>query len=486
MCNSENVNRKILRQIATIILLLPLFVSCNKEEEWVSGLQDIEFSCSELDFDTVFTQCGTTTRQLKLYNRGDDNIRIDQVTLQRGAASCFRVNVDGDTALVARQVEIAAGDSCFIFVQATIDPNSSTAHFLETDTLLLRCGSDQRRLPLRACGRNAVYHLPQYTLQLDDGSYPLDNFGNRYAYSVIDCANWRHDLPHVVVGYAVVDANSTLSLTAGDEVYFYNDAVLWVYDSATLHVEGSAEQPVRFTSLRHDGWYDLLPGQWGYVWLSSGSHDNIIRHAIIENGTVGILADTNVGGNPTLIADHCEIRNHSMAGLLGQTAYIVASDLLVHNCGTATVALQYGGHYELDHCTLADYWSYSGRNNASVIVNNYFVVGNLAYLYPLPLARFSNSIIYGNRRAGELLLDIDTRVTAVVDIDNTIVRGGDWDVDPCFVNPANGDYRLADGSPATGLGYRFSSATKQSRCLNIPFHNKPLTVAPPKKITLHP
>lgn len=473
--------------LLALALLALSFGACNKEEEWVRTLDDITFSCEELDFDTVFTSCGTTTRQLKIYNRGNVDARIDRVTLQRGAASCFRLNVDGDTSLVARQIEIAAGDSCFVFVQATIDPNSGSAHFIETDTILLQSGSARRKLPLRACGRNAIYHLPDHTLQLNDGSYPLDNFGNPYRYSVIDCANWRHDLPHVVVGYAVVDSDSTLNLTAGDELYFYNDAVLWVYEGGTLNAIGTAEQPVLFTSLRHDGWYETLPGQWGYIWLSNGSHDNVIRHAVIENGTVGILADTNVGGNPTLTIDHCVIQNHALAGLIGQTAYIVGSDLLVHTCGTATLSLQYGGRYELDHCTLANYWTYSVRNNASVIVNNYLIVDDVEYLYPLPLVRFSNSIIYGSRSAGELLLDIDDRVTAVVDIDHTLVRGGDWDTDPRFMAPYDGDYHLSDDSPVPGLGYRFETAAVKYRSPGfVPLPQRIHQLAPPKKITLHP
>lgn len=465
--------------------MLLLVTGCDKEETWDTGLQGIEFSCERVDFDTVFVHTGTTTRQLKIYNRGNSDVRIDAIRLQKGCESRFRLNVDGDTSLTARRVEIAAGDSIFVFVQATIDPNSASALFVETDTMLLSSGGEQRRLPLQACGRNAVYHLPDHVLQASDGTYPTDLFGNRYHYSVIDCDNWRHDLPHVVVGYAVVDAQCTLSLTAGDELYFYNDAVLWVYDSATLHVEGSASQPVRFTSMRHDGWYDFLPGQWGYIWLSSGSHDNVVRHALIENGTVGILADTNVGGNPTLTLEHCVVRNESMAGIIGQTAYLVGSDLLVHTCGTATLALQYGGRYELDHCTLADYWTYSSRNNASVIVNNHMSYNGIDYLYPLPLARFSNSIIYGSRASGELILDLDDRVEAHVEIENTVVRGGDWDVDPRFVDIENDDYRLAEGSPAVGLGCRFDSQTlhgcHQPGTIRP---RRPLPVTPFRKIKL--
>ena len=35
---------------------MPLWVGCDKEEVWESELQEIEFSCSEVDFDTVFKE----------------------------------------------------------------------------------------------------------------------------------------------------------------------------------------------------------------------------------------------------------------------------------------------------------------------------------------------------------------------------------------------------------------------------------------------
>lgn len=477
--NSSDTTCRLRHRLTTALLIIVAIAvglshnACEKED-WHRSLDGIAFSCEEMDFDTVFVSSGSTTHQFKIYNRGHDDLRIDQIGLLRrmqGGHSCFRVNIDGDTAAVVRDIEIASGDSCFVFVQATINPNGAGTHFIETDTLVLRSAGDERRLPLRACGRNAVYHLPDHTLQLGDGSHPTDNFGNRYCYSIIDCDNWRHDLPHVIVGYAVVDAQQTLQLSAGDELYFYNDAVLWVYDSATLHVAGSTAQPVLFTSVRHDGWYDSLPGQWGYIWLSSGSHDNRIDHAVIENGTVGILADTNVGHNPTLTVSHSIIRCHSMAGIIGQTAYIVGDDVLIHTCGTATLAMQYGGRYEWDRTTLANYWAYGGRNNPSVIINNHLTYNGVDYLYPLPLVRFTDCIVYGSRQSGELLTDLDDRVESRVEITHSIVRGGDWDVDPQFVDPWHGNYRLQQESPAEGLGfYSFDESAKKGAIAHAQRH----------------
>ena len=449
-----------LKRLTYLILALAtiLVCSCAKEQVFVSDdTAMLDFSCDTMAFDTVFTQMGTTTRQFKVYNHGHEGVRISEVTLRGGYGSRFRLNVDGDTSMVARDVDIAAGDSIFVFVRANINPNSSTEPFLLEDAVEFRISpTNVQRLPLTAYGRNAVYHIPTDTLHTADGEYLVDMFGNPYAYSVIDCDNWRHDLPHVIVGYAVVDSRQTLHLQAGDELYFCEDAVLWVYDSATLDVHGSADKPVVFTSVRHDGWYDYLPGQWGFVWLSVGSKDNVMDHAVIENAYVGILADSCASNNPTLAISNVDIHNHTLAGILGQTAHIVGNNLLVTNCGTATVAMQYGGEYDFRNCTFADYWTYESRTSPSVFITNYRDYGNVHYVWPMQ-ASLTDCIVYGNRAEGELYVDLDDRATVKTEIVHSIVRGGDWDEDPLFVDPSEGDYHLLEGSPAMGIGYNFEN-----------------------------
>ena len=441
--------------LITATLLPGMLTSCSKEERNGAELGGLELSCDTMAFDTVFTQMGTTTRQFKVYNRGDEAVRLERVTLAGGYGSRFRLNVDGDTAMVARNVTIAAGDSIFVFVRANIKPNLSTEPFLIEDAVIFRTEEAERRLPLTAYGRNAIYHVPTDTIHYADGTPLIDStFGQPYAYSVIDCENWRHDLPHVIVGYAVVDSRHTLRLQAGDELYFHNNAVLWVYDSATLNVQGTEERPVLFTSVRQDGRYKTLPGQWGYVWLSVGSKDNVIDHARIENAFIGLRMDSCASDQPTLRVSNTQVSNHVLAGLLCQTATVVGSNLLVTNCGSATVALRYGGDYRFDHCTFADYWRLGTRTFGSFFVTNALDYGNTRYIWPMQVS-LKDCIVYGSRADGEMYVDLDNRVETSLLIDHCLVRGGEWDEDPKFVDPTEGDYHLEEDSPALGIGYNY-------------------------------
>lgn len=428
----------------------------------------LSFSSDTVTFDTIFTAMATPTQYVKVYNNYDEPILIDAVSVDGPYANRFRLNVDGDTNRVARNVEIAAHDSIFIFVQAVINPNDNTNPFLVPADILFSYNNKQQRLPIVAYGRNAVYHLPTYTHNL----YQL--YVNRRGqidtlwipFSIIDCNNWDHSRPHVIVGYAVVNSNETLSLTAGDEIYFANDACLWVYDSATLDVQGTMQQPVLFTSIRHDGYYDSLPGQWSHIWLSQGSKDNRIEWALIENGTYGIMVDTNVNSNPTLDISNSIICNHSEEGIRGQGAYIVGDNLLVYNCGTALLDLHFGGRYIFSNSTFANYWHYSTRKTPSVVINNYYAY-NETTLFPRPIreATFRNCIIYGNyggsNNSGEIKFDqvedcdfnysfshCLLRTNIVDNSDGTLILNRD----PLFTDTKSNNFTPKNDSPAIGAG----------------------------------
>ena len=446
-----------------------LFASCAKEETFATTGVTLDFSCDTMAFDTVFTQMGSTTRQLKVYNHSRENVRIGEVTLAEGYASRFRLNVDGDTSMTARNIDIAAGDSIFIFVRANIKPNLATEPFLIEDAILFRMDDGTQRLPLTAYGRNAVYHVPTDTI-MDGDTAVLDMYGKPYAYSVIDCDNWRHDLPHIIVGYALVYSDDCLHLLPGDELYFAQDAVLWIYDRGSLDARGSEEQPVLFTSLRHDGWYDYLPGQWGHIWMMQGCIDNVIDHAVVENAFIGLEIDSCSNANPTLRISNCEVRNCEYAGIWGKTARIDGNNLLVTNCGTATVAMWYGGDYRFSGCTFADYWRYSNRIQPSVLACNYYdyLPTSTRYLWDFQ-AELTDCIIYGSRNE-ELYVGIDDRARAVMTINHCLIRGGEWDEDPLFVDPKAGDYHLQEDSPALGIGYQFPASETPEEKHGLPGH----------------
>lgn len=467
------INRKLRPRLkgatlTPLILCLAAIISvciggCSKEQQW---LQDDELtlksSCDTLSFDTVFTTVGTVTRHLTVMNPYSQTVNIAEIRLENGNASRFRINVDGDTGTIVRNVLIEPGDSIFIFVQANINPNNESEPFLIEDAVAIDVtghGNKVRnRIILEAYGRNAVYHLPDHIIH--------DSYGNAYPYSIINCRSWNHSLPHVIMGYAVVDEDSLLCLQAGEKLYFGTDAVLWVYDGGTLRTEGTQGDPVLFTSMRHDGHYDQLPGQWGHIWLSAGCRNNVISHTVIENATVGILADTVVGNAPTLTIDNTVVRNHSLAGIVGQGTWIEGDNLLVHNCGTAALALQYGGRYRFNSSTFANYWAYSTRKGPAVVINNYYTHSGTIYPRPIVQANFTNCIIAGSLANAELLLDqfptaaFNTSFTHcllattadTLQRHSVIATGNIYGKDPMFTDHEKADYHISADSPAAAAG----------------------------------
>ena len=423
--------------VAVLATVLPLGTGCQREGYVDEDKAVLAFSVDTVSFDTVFTTMASTTRQVRVYNRTGRDVLLSSITLEGGRASRFRLNVDGDTSFVARDVEIMAGDSIFIFIQANINPNDQTQPFVVEDAIRF---SNGQRLPLSAWGRNAVYH------KAAPGSWV----------HVIDCDNWDHSLPHVFLDTAAVDSACTLQLLPGDELYFADRALLLVYRDGTLRANGTAEQPIVFTSVRHDGWYSFLPGQWVGLWFSALSKDNVMDHCIVEKGTYGIIVDTNQGTNPTLTIRNTVVRHMSYTGMLAQGARVVGSNLLFYQCGTATLLLRAGGNYIFDSCTFAGYWRYGGRQNQTVVVQNFYIAtGDVIIPRALERADFTRCIVWGPYQEGEMLVQLVPEVTGNCNVVNSIVKGGEWDADPMFVDPDENDYHLQDGSPAVGIGYQF-------------------------------
>ena len=430
---------KSMKRLWYILLLAvaPWFsLSCEKENYVGENEVKLEFSVDTVAFDTLFTTIGSTTRQVKVYNRSNRDVVIGSITLADGRQSPFRLNVDGDTSMVARNVEIMAGDSIFIFIQANLRYDTiHTLPFVVSDAIMF---SNGQRLPVSAWGRNAVYH------RAPAGSWV----------HVIDCDNWDHSRPHVFLDTAAIDSTFTLTLNAGEELYFANNAMLLVWRDGRLVVNGTADNPVVFTSLRHDGWYSFLPGQWSCVLFYNGSTGNVIDHAVVENGTGGLRA--MYGAEVTV--SNTVVRNMSDCGLIGQGCAMTGTNLLVYDCMTSFLVMD-GGNYSFTGCTFADYWRYSTRSLQSVVLTNYILNsdGSVASTGDLVAANFTDCIIYGNYGEGEFLAAGIEGVQLNYSLTHCLVKGGDWDEDPMFEDVENDNYRLRDGSPAAGIGYQYDN-----------------------------
>ena len=109
---------------------------CRKNQH-LTGLQyQIETSSDTILFDTIFTTIGSTTKQFKCYNNYNGILTISSIHLEQETNSPFRINVDGVSGIHFENIELLPGDSAYIFVEVTIDPNGQNLPLIVEDRIL--------------------------------------------------------------------------------------------------------------------------------------------------------------------------------------------------------------------------------------------------------------------------------------------------------------------------------------------------------------
>lgn len=401
---------------------LMLWSSCRKDFEFSPNTGSLEFSKDTVYLDTVFTNIGSSTYNLKVYNRSNKDILIPSIKLALGNASNYRLNVDGMAGKTFQNIHILAKDSIYIFVESTIDINNYSdldGKFLYTDQIEFDAGSNMQKVELVTLVQDAIFIYPSRdmttkvveTLSLNVGGEIIETElqGRELSPGELTFTNVK---PYVIYGFAAVPNNETLTINAGARVYFHDNSGLIVTEGASLHINGAfsndqelLENEVIFESDRLEPDFSETPGQWGTIWFFDGSIDNTINYTTIKNATVGVLCD----GNPDLATEklkitNSQIYNSSSFGLLGRKTSITAENLVVNNSGQSSFAGTFGGKYNFTHCTLANYWDGSRRLPA-VLLNNFVLdEENNATITDLTEANFNNCIIYGNDNP-EILLD---------------------------------------------------------------------------------
>src|ERR1041385_8853015 len=279
------------------------------------------FSSDTIVFDTVFTTVGSATRQFKIYNTSSKAVNISSISLAGGNASNFHLNIDGSPVSSTENVLLRGGDSMYVFVDVDVDPNNSNSPLMIEDSVLFVTNGNHQRVILNAVGQDAYFHY----------------------YETLNCNEvWTNDKPHVIYGYAIIPSCCDLTMNPGTKVYLHHNAVLAADSCATLKVLGAHGNPVTFQGDRLEHDYAEEPGQWGYIWLSSLSKDNVIDWAEIKNGTIGILSDSSgASANPTVTITNTKIRNMTMAGIFGRDTWMVGDNISVTNCEQYCVGVAY-------------------------------------------------------------------------------------------------------------------------------------------------
>ena len=403
-----------------LLLLLGFGISltsCRNEFDFESRTGGLEFSKDTVYLDTVFTNIGSSTYTLKVYNKSDKNISIPSLRLKDTTSSKYRLMVDGMAGQVFKNVEILAKDSMYIFVSVTAEvADSNPTDFLYTDQILFGEGTNTQKVELVTLIQDAYFIYPG-RVQNPDNTYTYDSLnlgvdgdGNPIAIrgrfleetNPINGneLNWTNTKPYVVYGYAAVPPNKTLVVDAGSRIHFHADSGLIVANNGSLQINGtpsltaSLENEVIFEGDRLEPEFSEVPGQWGTIWLTQGSTNNSFSNVTIKNATVGILVAGNDGtATPTYI-NNTQIYNCSNVGILARTGNIEGRNVVINNCGQTSLACTIGGSYDFTHCTFANYWS--SPSQTCLILDDYYETDSGVETVDLDKADFKNCIFYGS------------------------------------------------------------------------------------------
>ena len=182
--------------ILGIILLGGSMISCKKQKE-ISPDDRLTYSTDTVFFDTVFTSVGSVTQVCKIYNRHNATMHIDQIQLQGGQTSMYRIAVDGDNGTRFENFDLFPGDSLYLFIEVTVDPNDETFPFIAEDKIEVSYNGTHESIYLAAWGQNAYFH------------------GGPDAITTLDCHEvWNNDKPHVVYGIIEIEPNCDLTINA--------------------------------------------------------------------------------------------------------------------------------------------------------------------------------------------------------------------------------------------------------------------------------
>ncbi|AWG23618.1 hypothetical protein FFWV33_10035 [Flavobacterium faecale] len=386
--------------------LLLALGSCRTDFETVASKGELAFSRDTIYLDTVFSNIGSSTYTLKVYNHSKNDINIPTINLGKRSNSKYRMTVDGMTGVNGKEfsnVTLLAKDSLYIFIETTAAAtDANPTDFLYTDNIEFDAGTNLQKVELVTLIQDAVFLYPQKFI---DGSTETVTINDEKTYGFYldesdaingNELNFSNKKPYVIYGYAAVPEGKTVTFAAGARVHFHADSGLIVSKNASLKINGTTsttdklEGEVLFEGDRLEPLYDNIPGQWGTIWLQNGTKNNSINHLTLKNATIGLLIENNTD---QLTIENSQIYDCTNYGILAKSALITGQNLVINSAGQASLACTYGGDYKFTHCTFNNNWN--GNSPTSVLVNN-FELGATPEVKNLTQATFNNCIIYGS------------------------------------------------------------------------------------------
>ena len=370
------------RWIVYIVCALA-FIGCREYRVSDDPSLRLTFSADTICFDTVFTEQGSATAQLMVYNPNKNAIVMDKIWLEDGEA--FRVNIDGEPDYESgKEFTIFGKDSILVFIRVTdFGPMAENGAILIEDLLHfhLATGTTQD-VVLEAYAENAARlgHLGRRTEIEGDYTFSAEK-------------------PYILFDTILVGGKMTIE--AGARLYMHQGASLVALGD--VEALGTTDKPIYIRPDRMDNLFDSVPylyaaGGWNGFYLQSEEAKNYtFSYVEIVSGNVGIsCVSTGKGMLPTLRMDGCKIHNHTLYGLVLEHVDALVTNTEISNCGLYCVYCN-GGKQDFVHSTVASYFGYTNiriqsakkENTAAVYIDNLSKTGEPT------VTSFYNSVITG-------------------------------------------------------------------------------------------
>ena len=344
----------LLKSAATMLLACSMLLSACHSTEHPLDQQQLTFSQDTLNFDTIFTEMGSITKQVKIYNYTPLTQTITSVRLQQG--NYFQVNIDGisDLSRLANTT-IPPRDSMFIFIKMFIPELSSPTPVTIEDNLLVQTTDQHSRatstLHLLACGQD------------------IETIDSLYISADTTLTGIK---PRRVMRYIFVDSIATLTLDAGVSLILHDSAQIII--KGTLISQGTKDEPVviRGDKLYHlfDAVpYDYVSGLYGGVFIlqpqDKKQRHHQLTHTNIHGANYGLYCySPDINNLSDIEIDACYIHNCSQYGLIIQNMNSTVTNTEISNAAYNCVYLAGGAHH-FTFNTIANYF-----NNTNIRMHN--------------------------------------------------------------------------------------------------------------------
>lgn len=360
------------------LLILPVIMAlclpaCIDDDFTTSPHDTLTFSTDTVTFDTVFTDLGTPTARLLVFNHAKKAVNISSIRFRKAEQSNFQLNVDGMSGKEFSDVEIRGGDSIYVFIECFIPEGQGNEPALVEDQLEFVTNGVTQQVQVEAYGQN-VTRLRAVTLT--------------------ENTTFTAGRPYVVFDSLVVGKGAVLTVEPGTRLLFHDKARLTV--RGRINAVGAPGKMIQMRGDRSDKvltdlWYTDMSAQWEGMVIAPESFDNVMEYIDMRSTTIGLTVDsTGITDRRKLLLRNAWLHNSAGNVLTSRYAWVDAYGVCFSEAAEAVVHLV-GGRHNMVQCTFANNYLFAVPRK-SVITLEGLQTGDTDA--PM-VASFENSIVAG-------------------------------------------------------------------------------------------